>query len=125
MRKPMSALAAVLVLTACASGSPRAGSRLDANTITREQIEQEGPSNCYDLVQKLRPNWLRWRGSTSFKLETDVIVYVDGTRLGESEELRNINTADVQKLEYLDARAATVRYGSGHVQGAILVTTRR
>jgi hypothetical protein len=118
---------ALMALMACASGAPGApgAPRSNPNRIERTQIESEGPSSAYDLVQKLRPNWLRWRGSTSFTQQTDVAVYLDGVHLGGPEELRAITTTNLEFLEYLDARMATNRFGSGHVNGAILAVTRR
>lgn len=123
MRKPALPFVAFFILSSCATGTST-GTSLNADRISREEIEQAGPSNAYDLIRKLRPVWLRWRGSTSFTQETDVKVYLDGTPMGEREALRTIDTADIESIEYLDARRATNRYGAGHVQGAILIRTR-
>lgn len=124
MQKPAWAMLAVLVLGACATGAP-GGERIDPNLITRAEIDEAGPSSAYDLVQKLRPVWLRERGAVSFTDETDVAVYLDGGRVGGREELRSIHTHNIETLEFLDARRANNRFGSGHVNGAILVRTRR
>jgi Prokaryotic membrane lipoprotein lipid attachment site len=123
MRKPVILAVAALVLAACAAG--RSGtSRLDSDRISREEIEQAGPSSAYDLIQKLRPIWLRKRGQTSFTQESDVVVYLDGTRLGARDSLRSFDTTTLESLEFLDARRATNRFGPGHVNGAILLRTR-
>jgi hypothetical protein len=124
MRKPAVLLVAALALSACAAGSSSSGSSLNSELITRAEIDEAGPSNAYDLIQKLRPIWLRWRGSTSFTQETDVKVYLDGTGMGEREALRRIDTFNIESIQYLDARRATNRLGSGHVNGAILIVTR-
>lgn len=116
------ALVLALALGACAAKAP-GSPRPNPNLITRAEIEQEGPSSAYDLVQKLRPTWLLER-NRSFSQATQVVVYLDGTRLGGPDELRNLSTTDLEKLEYLDERRATARFGAGHVNGAILVTTR-
>jgi hypothetical protein len=123
MRTPAILVAATLLLTACAAGQPGT-SRTNPNTISRAEIDQAGPSSAYDLVQKLRPIWLRKRGPTSFTQEGDVVVYLDGTRMGFRDELRRLHTENLESVEYLDARRATNRFGSGHVQGAILLRTR-
>lgn len=124
MWKPIPAIIAALALTACAAASSESP-RFSPDRITRAEIEEAGPSSAYDLVQKLRPLWLRNRGSTSFTQESDVVVYVDGTRSGGRDELRAIITDTVESLEYYDARRATSRFGPGHVDGAILVRMRR
>ena len=124
MRKPALLLVAALALSACAAGTSSSGSRMNANLITRAEIDEAGPSSAYDLIQKLRPTWLRWRGSISFTQETDVKIYLDGTGMGERDALRSIDTHNVESIQYLDARLATNRLGAGHVNGAILIVTR-
>jgi len=114
---------AAFVLSACATGAPGA-SRPNPDLITRAEIDRESPSSAYDLVQNLRPIWLRERGAVSFTEETDIVVYLDGSRLGGRQELRNVYTQNIESLEFLDARKATNRFGSGHVNGAILIRTR-
>ena len=110
---------------ACASASSREGG-LDANIITREQIQDlTGVSNAYTVIEDLRPIWLRKRGSTSFLQEGQIRVYQDGVSLGGVENLRNIHPDNIEYIEFLDARQANFRYGSGHEHGAIMVNTRR
>ena len=123
MAKHLLAGVLLLVLTACAAGTS-GGSRTNPNLITRAEIDDAGPSTVYDLIQKLRPVWLRERGAVSFTDETDLVVYLDRSRMGGREELRNLYTTNVETVEFLDARRATNRFGSGHVNGAILIQTR-
>ena len=123
MRYPTVWAMAILALTACAAGSS-GGSGMDPDRISRVEIDEVGPTSAYDLIQKLRPLWLRKRGPTSFTQEGDVVVYLDGTRLGERESLRTVATANLESLEFIDAGRATNRFGSGHVYGAILLRTR-
>ncbi|HUF49561.1 MAG TPA: hypothetical protein VMN60_01930, partial [Longimicrobiales bacterium] len=84
-------------------------------------------SDAYDLLTRLRPQWLRPRGSVSAQ-DPDAgypVVYLDGTRYGRPELLRSLRTDDVQSIQYLGPTDASTRYGTGHVGGVILVTTRR
>jgi len=120
------AFALALVLAGCAGGTPGAqgGPRFNPDLITRAEVDEAGPSSAYDLVQKLRPLWLRKRGNTSFTQDTDVAVYLDGTKMGEREALRSVDTSVIERMEFLDARRATARFGIGHTAGAILVITR-
>jgi hypothetical protein len=123
MRMQVLAAITVLALWGCAAGTSGSPG-FDANRISRTEIEEAGPTSAYDLIQRVRPLWLRNRGATSFTQETDVIVYVDGTRAGGRDELRRILSDRIESLEYYDARRATSRFGPGHVDGAILVTMR-
>lgn len=122
-----------LALAGCAlSGcttteGPRSDRAEDRHRITAEQMERVGTryQTAYDVVQALRPLWLRKRGRTSFTQEGDIALYVDGTRTGTPQDLRAISVIDVQSMRFLPPAAATNRYGTGHTHGAILVKTKR
>ena len=122
MRKPIVLAVAALLFTGCAAGQS-GSTRVNPDRISREEIIEAGPSSAFDLIQKVRPLWLRRRGNTSFTQNTDVLVYVDGTRVGEREALRGIRTDNLESLEFMDARRATNRFGPGHMNGAILLHT--
>ena len=53
------------------------------------------------------------------------MVYLDGIRVRGVDVLRHISVSDVQSISYLDALTATIRYGTNHTGGAILVVTQR
>lgn len=115
-----------LAAAACAPAAPSSGPtvRHDPNRITREEIENNLQlSNAHDLVQRLRPGWLRVRGPDSFRQITVVKVYYDNAFLGGPESLRNIRVDGVMSLQFFDASEATQRWGIGNTQGAILVST--
>lgn len=124
MKRTSLAVAAILVLAGCSSAGPGKPRPSNPDLITQAEITRAGVSNAYDLVQKLRPIWLTKRGEGSFFQQSDVVIYLDGTRLGGPDSLKEINSTDIESLRFLDARQATVRFGSGHVHGAILVKTR-
>ncbi len=50
-------------------------------------------------------------------------VYLDGGFVGDVNQLRQMLVAQAETVQYLDAAAATYRFGSGHASGAILVTS--
>ncbi len=106
--------------------------------ITREQIEASATRNVQELVQLLRPQWLNPRGndiiqfvdSTAAPLQpglgVDVVrVYLDGELLGGPDQLAEIPTPEVLRVEYYDVRAATLRWGAGHSHGAIDIITAK
>jgi len=117
-------MGSLLLAAACAAGTSGSGG-LGANVILREQIEEHGPSDVYDLVRALRPTWLQKRGNTSFYDEGGIRVYLDGTGLGGINDLRNLHSDNVESVRFLDARQANLRFGSGHEHGVILVLTRK
>ena len=126
----LAAVALVALSGACAT-SGTAAARPNQNVISTEEITQSAAPNAYDLIQRLRPNYLRTRGAVhgtpegKNKLEpVDVVVYLNENRLGMSDQLRQISTLDIREIRYFNASEATTRWGTGHSAGAIQVVTR-
>ncbi len=111
----------LIAVAGCATGGVRTHS--DRDVITRAQMVENKFVTVYDAVAALHSNWLNVRPNTLTSSQEDVVIYYDATRLGSPSELRNIRVSDVQFVEHLDAVAATQRYGIGHSQGAILVSS--
>lgn len=126
--RPLS-MATVLVLTACASsGSAGRSHDQSSDQVTRTEIAATAADNAHDLIQRLRPNWLRppGTGSISGLRSQLVVVYLDGSRLGDLQSLRTLSANGIQSMQWLDAtRAATVlnEVGSDPIRGAILIKT--
>jgi hypothetical protein len=133
---PTMALPLALVLLAglaaagCAAGGTRSeegSARSQPNVITEQQIVDSNLSTAFDVVRSLRPAWLRQRPMSISNPEgAEVAVYVDGARMaGGLESLRQLRAENLTRMEFMSASDATTRYGTGHMGGAILVTTRR
>ena len=137
------ALAGTLGAAACASagtaaqpgpGEPQTAvvsepnrQRRDPNVITIEELSTRPTLTARQAIEQLRPQFLRVRGTTTLgnAQTVDVIwVYVDGTRMGTVDVLNNIGVHEIREIRYLGPAEATNRYGSGHVQGAIVVTRK-
>jgi hypothetical protein len=145
-------LAAVV---ACASAggtgaSGTSGARVKSNpdVITRAEIDSGNFRDAYDVVQRLRPTWFtKARATSSGSLSgTQVtggsggmsgvqptssggglVVYLDNTRMGGPEALRDLPATSVSSLQYMDAATATAKLpgiGSSIVTGAIVATSR-
>jgi hypothetical protein len=115
----------VAVAAGCASTSTgRRTSSRDTRVLTAEEIRQSSAANLYEVIRAYRPEWLIKRGQTSINLEGDIVVYVDNVALGGPESLRTIDVHAVQSARFMTASEAQMRYGVGHMHGAIVVTTR-
>ena len=114
------------VLGACATAGERSGGS-SASAVTAEQIQETSVSTAHEALQRLRPRWLRSRGQMSVEHPNAgyAVVFVDGVRYGDLRVLREINADAVEEMEFIDARDATTRYGTGYTGGIIMVTTRR
>jgi hypothetical protein len=110
-----------------AVSSPAPKQRRDPNVITEAELATRSTLTARQAVEQLRPQFLRVRGTTTLgnAQTADVIwVYFDGTRMGTVEVLNNIGVHEIREIRYLNPSEATNRYGTGHVQGAILVTRK-
>lgn len=120
--------ALLLMGAACGpAGRGPVGSPLAPDVISPEEISASSATNAYDLVAQVRPNWLRGRGTPSFRnraVELPV-VYVGDRRQGSPEILRSFATNAIAGLRYINATTATTRYGNGHAGGIIEVMLRQ
>ncbi len=108
--------------------------------ITRSEIETSGVTNAYELIQSLRGEWLRAeRGTNQWSesargvvSETEanvtpgdarIVVYLNSSRLGGLETLREISLYELQRAEFVGPAQATTRYGTGHAHGVIQLWT--
>lgn len=92
--------------------------------ISFQEIEAAPPSasTALNLVQHLRPNWLRGRGPSSIMLETSgVQVYVSGMLQGGASTLEQVARNSIKEIQHMRGTDAVQRYGTGHENGAILV----
>ena len=103
---------------------PRRGTLL-----SEEEVRGSTATTVYELLQALRPQWLRVRGDNAHgdvNVETvGIRVYVERGFVGGIDALRQISTAEVTSVEFLDAATATYRLGQGNPLGAIVVHTGR
>jgi len=106
------------------SGSPTASR---TGPITQEDAVGSSARNAHELVQNLRPQWLRGRGAQSILNPRPVppVVYIEGIREPSLDALRHLDVTSILLIDYLGAADATTRYGTGHTGGAILVSLRR
>lgn len=116
-------MAAVLMIIVTAACGPPPGEgplpRGNARVISAQEIEQTPANNVYDLVQRLRPGWLQQRAARGqYDYPT---VYMGSQALGGVERLREMNTANVAEVRYLDPIDATSRFGLDVPFGVIQV----
>ncbi len=116
-----SLLSIVVIAGACASGGASSGPRRDRNVIAAAELtELTGLSNALQVVERLRPAWLRPRGRTGLPT-----LYRNDSRRGENPAaLANISIENVQEIRFLSATDATMRWGASVGGTVILVTTR-
>ena len=75
-------------------------------------------------VEALKSNWLRVRGPSSFVNPSQIWVYLDESRFGGVDRLRELPTTSVAFVHWFSGIEASARWGPGHDDGVILVATR-
>jgi hypothetical protein len=114
--------------------------------ITADEIRASPARTLTELLRTLRPLWLRSRGTdvlrpdlpsvgdaptTGAVLADDpraasgVRVYLNGTLLGGLDALDQVSVQSITGAQFFAAAAATLRWGAGNEDGAILLTTAR
>lgn len=126
--RALAAAGALLLLAACGGTRPR-GERpapRDMNLITADEISRISVTNAYDVVKRLRPQFLTARGGVSIANPRAAlpVVYLDGMRYGDASALAGIDAAGIATIRYISGPEAQQRYGTDNVGGAILVTTK-
>lgn len=135
----MICLASIVALTACASSGTAGSTSTGAastqqrapDLITSDEITTSGASNAYEVVTRLRPNWMRSQGTASIAggstTSQMIAVFMDNQRLGDITSLRMVSVSGIKSMQWLDAaRAQTVLSGLGSdpISGAIVIKTR-
>jgi hypothetical protein len=128
MRARLVLLAVLLtaIPAACGSGAARVGG-VDRNTIMAEEIDPAANATAWDVVERLRPHFLQRRGASSItQRDADTpVVYVDGLRRGDLNELRQVPASVIARIDYVSAVNATTRWGTNHPAGVIAIQTKR
>lgn len=117
---------AMVLVAGCATGGE--GSGRDSRQISAEELASLDVSTLYEAVQRLRPRWLDVRSPRGIGgLDTQVVVFLDRTFVGDVNELRQMGTDMAVWLQYRtgsDVAGELFVPGDRHVEGAIIVHTR-
>lgn len=129
MRRQLMVVTTVLVATLCAchSQSPRGSTgRSVRDTITREEIETSNASNVYELVNRLRAEYLRDRGPASLRSNqrSRAVVFMNDQEYGILETMRNIPISHIAEIRFYSGIDAVAKYGSQYGGGVVLLISR-
>jgi hypothetical protein len=128
--RPLLPLAFVLPLMAACAPRAQSAATSNANQLLRSDLVDY--STVWDAIQAQRSRWfnrrtplyLEPRSPTGVRDANPVWVYRDGQQIGNLDVLRNMTTVEIELVQYFDPRTATLRWGTNHENGAILVVSR-
>jgi len=96
----------------------------DREILTQADLVEHGFANALEAIQALRPIWLQTRGpNTLLGTPTEVVVYLNDTKLGGVSTLDQVTTPAIVTIRHLNGREATARWGLDHGAGAIVIST--
>lgn len=99
----------------------------DPRIITEEEIDASSGTTAYEVIHALRPNFLTYRGETSFDKRTSrpyPNVYVDDQEYGSIGVLHYIPASDLASVRLYRSWEATTKFGNGNLGGVIAIVTR-
>jgi hypothetical protein len=124
-------VAVLTTIGACASSGTGSAARSSPDKITRSEISTSNATNAYELINRLRPSWLRPTATGSISggvvRSQSILVYLDHQRLEDLNALKTISVEALDSAQWIDAaRVQTVLSDvpGGMVSGAIILKTR-
>lgn len=123
-----------VLVVACASGgasstsSPRTS---DRSLISQEDLAAAGTESAYDIIQRLRPEYLRVKPSQQGYFNSGVgdapppAVVSRGQRVGELADLRRIPAVSLSEIRYYNIEQAKLKYGMQYTGGVIELTYKQ
>lgn len=98
----------------------------DRNVLTAEEMEKAGGDalDVYQMITKLRPQFLRQRSTSINARDKTIAVFVGKTPYGSVDQLRSMRPSALREIRYLNASEATTLFGTGYALGALVLTLR-
>jgi len=96
------------------------------DVITTEEIDATHVTSAYEVVQRLRPQWLHNRGGPYPDPDgsVEIQVYFNGQPVGGIDALKQYSIMQVGTMRWIDPIRARGTYGPGNGRGVITVTGR-
>lgn len=128
LRQRLAVVALCVAAVGCSTAKVGPSDQTTSPVITQDEIEASRAATAYDAIQKLRANFLSYRGETSFNKKNSQpypTVYVDGQEYGPIGSLRSIPASQVATIRLYRSWEATTKFGTGNMGGVIAITTRQ
>jgi hypothetical protein len=137
MRRQIAIGLALSVLSACGgskatpgtagAAAPASARGVNRDIITRAEIEQtQGVTNVFDLINRLRPHFLRNEGRTSLGAVAQIpLVRLNGSVVGDASILRTLGPAGLEEIRYYSIVEAETKWSGDRGRPVIAVTTRK
>jgi len=115
-----------LLLACFACRPPKGPAYSDHRVITEDEIDASNATTAYDVIARLRADFLRTRGPTSLLLPSrgEAVVFLNDQEYGAIDALRSVRAADVAEIRFFPGQEAVTKFGSRYVGGVIQLVQR-
>lgn len=128
MRRAATLVAGLVILASCASQQSGQAIGPDFRTITEAEVDSAHAVTAYELIYKLRPQFLQGRGKLSLDPRVPTAtprVYVDEQYYGEISSLRAILADVIGSVHFYTGSDAQYKFGHDNAAGVIAIITKR
>ena len=122
-------VACLIATTSCAlhHSDPTAGA--GRTWITEAEIDSLHAPNAYEIIKRLRPQFLQSHGPVTLDARQPVMtalpnVYVDNQFYGDATVLRDISATAIATITFYNAAEAQYAFGRGNASGVIGIVTK-
>lgn len=115
------------VALSCTSRAPGGIPVPDSSYISSEEIDSSHLSTAYDVIHKLRPQYLISRGKLTLDptaLPALPRVYVDNQFYGDATTLRGILVGVIESIRFYSGSSAQQKFGHDNAAGVIAIETK-
>jgi hypothetical protein len=129
VRRSLALLSVVLGVACASGGTSSATPRPDRSTITADEIPLTGTESVYDLIQRLRPEYLRQKPAQGYAgaggpVAPPVAVVINNQKIGEASDLRQIPASSVSLIRYYNIEEGKRKFGMQYAGGVVELTYR-
>jgi hypothetical protein len=118
----------LVIAAGCSHPRLGPGEVFNSQVITEDEIIASRASNAYEVIHKLRANFLTNRGETNFNRNQSKpypTVYLDDQEFGPISTLASIPAAQIAMIRLYRVSEANAKYGTHNLSGVIAIFTRQ
>lgn len=118
----------LVVAVACSHPRLGPGEVFDPQVITEDEIVASHAANAFEVIHKLRANFLTSRGQTAMNrttANTYPTVYLDDQEFGPISTLSSIPAGQIAMIRLYRVSEANAKYGTHSLTGVISITTKQ
>lgn len=126
MRRARQCLPVILLIAAVSCAHPGTAGESNRKLITEEEILSINATTAYDVIARLRAEYLRNRGPTSLMLpsRSQPVVFLNEQLYGSLDMLKEVRSSDLAEIRFYDGPDAITKFGSQYSGGVIQLVTR-